>query len=102
MARGGKRPGGGRPRGAKDKGKAAIAALAALKGETPIALWARVMSDPEASLELRLSVARDFAPYLHAKPKQEHGITVHEGDIDLIERIRAERNGVSANGQAHS
>jgi hypothetical protein len=64
---GGRRPKAGRPKGSRDKGKAAIAALTALGGETPIALWTSVLTNKEAPLELRLAVARDLAPYVHPK-----------------------------------
>ena len=98
---GGSRQGAGRRRGSRDKGKAALQALRAANGETPIQLWARVMADPEAPLELRLMVARDYAPYLHAKPKQELDINAkhtHDAFWTTVERERASLNG-HANGK---
>ena len=72
MARGGKRPGAGRPVGSKNQRTAEIARAAAEAGITPIEvmlgtmreLWAQ--GTPEAKREAA-EIAKDAAPYIHPR-----------------------------------
>ena len=65
MPVGGKRPGAGRPKGAKNK--TSIAKEAAKGGELPLEYMLRVMRDKNADISRRDSMAEKAAPFLHAK-----------------------------------
>ena len=66
MARGGKRPGAGRPRkGAAVSAKEA--ARLAKGGELPLDYMLRVMRNPEVDPARRDAMAKAAAPFLHAK-----------------------------------
>ncbi len=65
-------------------------------GRTPVDLWLAVLGDDTAPLALRLSVARDAAPYIH--PKLAHTITENIGSDKLNEMLalmREERSKMS-------
>jgi hypothetical protein len=100
MARGGPRPGSGRPKGSRDKGKAAIAALAELGAENPITLWTSILVNKEAPLELRLAVAKELAPYVHPKLSSvDTTVTAHvshEEKQTLVEQVIAARKSAAA------
>lgn len=70
MARGGKRPGAGRPKGSvsrltKVTQEVAIAAAAA--GETPLDYMLRLMRDPAVPTVVQIDLAKAAAPYMHPK-----------------------------------
>ena len=67
MARGGKREGAGRPKGARNKATEEARQQAAKEGETPLAYMLRVMRDGEADAKRRDAMAQAAAPYLHPK-----------------------------------
>lgn len=67
MARGGKRPGAGRPRGAVQRATKEARAKAAASGETPLDHMLRVMRNEKADEKRRDSMAVAAAPYVHAK-----------------------------------
>lgn len=67
MSKGGRRTGAGRPKGSRDKGKAALEAVATLNGTTPIAFFASILADEARPLELRFAAAKELAPYMHPK-----------------------------------
>ncbi len=64
---GGRRQGSGRKSGSRDKGKAALAAVQALNGETPIAFFAGILANAELPLSLRFAAAKELAPYMHPR-----------------------------------
>jgi len=67
MARGGKRDGAGRPKGAPNKATAAKAEAIAESGMTPLDYLLSVYRDPEADKSQRLDAAKAAAPYVHPK-----------------------------------
>lgn len=73
MARGGKRPGAGRPRGAKNKRTITRVPLLPARAhrqaveELPLDVLLKAMRDPNNALELRLAAAAKAAPYFHAR-----------------------------------
>jgi hypothetical protein len=66
MARGGPRPGAGRPRGAKSPQVDVIGGAAA-EGISPLDYMLGVMRDTEADPARRDRMAQAAAPYVHAK-----------------------------------
>ena len=98
MARGGYRPGAGRPRGSKSKRTItevelipAIAHRQAVE-ELPLDVLVAAMRDKAQPIELRLAAARAAAPYYHAKistgpPKASFEMT----DIELEAAIAREK-----------
>jgi hypothetical protein len=78
---GGKRPGGGRKAGSKNKLTQAReqAMRQAAKGEeglSPLDLFLMVMRDKKQPIELRLDAAKNAAPYVHRRQPQD---VKHEG-----------------------
>lgn len=76
MARGGFRPGAGRPRGSRAAGGAASAhptgpRTGAAGPADPLAYLLAVMNDPEADPARRDRAAIAALPYLHARPGAE-------------------------------
>jgi hypothetical protein len=67
MARGGKRPGAGRPRGSLTKKSQEILIAAAAAGEQPLEYLLRIMRDPTVDARTRLDVAIAACPYLHPR-----------------------------------
>ena len=67
MARGGKRPGAGRPVGAIQRASKEARAKAAAEGQTPLEYMLGVMRDREADPSRRDDMAKAAAPYLHPK-----------------------------------
>ena len=67
MPKGGKRPGAGRPKGARNKATEEARAMAEESGETPLAYMLRVMRDDTADEKRRDAMAQAAAPYIHAK-----------------------------------
>ena len=67
MARGGSRPGAGRPKGVPNKRTVALVEAAAAAGELPLDYMLRVMRDGTAETDRRDTMARTAAPYLHSR-----------------------------------
>jgi len=69
MAKGGFRPGAGRPKGSKSKRSQAIAALAISKGKTPLEVMLKIMrdADTKGDVETALQAAHNAAPYVHPR-----------------------------------
>lgn len=67
MAKGGKRTGAGRPKGAISKSTAAIIEATAAGGDTPLEYMLKVMRDLTADDSRRDDMAKAAAPYVHAK-----------------------------------
>jgi hypothetical protein len=72
MARGGKRDGAGRPKGAKQQ-ITEEALKRAGKGETPLEYMLRVMRDATQADDRRDKMAIGSAPYMHAKAVEVTG-----------------------------
>jgi hypothetical protein len=74
MAGGGKRPGAGRPKGARNKATVAKAEEIAATGLTPLDYMLGVLRSDEEPHERRQWAAQTAAPYVHPKLAQvEHG-----------------------------
>jgi len=75
MARGGYRPGAGRPKGRTGKTKKTICPIgqktepttAGAENQTPLSYMLSVMNDPRADKELRARMAIAAAPYIHTR-----------------------------------
>ena len=67
VARGGKRPGAGRPKGAVNRSSLAVIEAANSGGEMPIAYLLRVMRDENVPDMRRDQAARIAASYLHSR-----------------------------------
>jgi hypothetical protein len=67
MARGGLRPGGGRPKGSPNRTNAELRAEAAAAGLTPLEFMLKVLRDTDEKFERRAWAAEKAAPFLHAR-----------------------------------
>ena len=67
MARGGFRPGAGRPAGAQNKRTVEQAEAIIASGMTPLEYLTSVYQDPGADEAKRIDAAKAAAPYVHAK-----------------------------------
>lgn len=67
MARGGKRPGAGRPAGAANKRTREIADKLVSEGLSPLEYMLSVMRDEGADKERRDEMAKAAAPYVHPR-----------------------------------
>lgn len=67
MARGGKRPGAGRPKGAASKRTRDVADAAASEGLTPLEYMLEVLRDEGAERADRMDAAKAAAPYIHPR-----------------------------------
>jgi hypothetical protein len=67
MARGGKRSGAGRPKGAVNKRTKEMAEAIAASGLTPLDYMIAVMRDEKREPALRLDAAKSPAPYIHSR-----------------------------------
>jgi hypothetical protein len=88
MARGGARPGAGRPQGARDKLDREAAEAAALGGIMPRDFLLGIVRDPSQPLDVRMEAAKAVAPYYHAKLASiEHSGELglkHESALDAL------------------
>ena len=95
MAKGGYRPGAGRPKGAKNKSK-----MADIKADTPLEILSplefllQVMRDDNQDTNTRLRAASLAAPYLH--PRAGDGPGKKE---DAKERAKKAASGIFAPGK---
>lgn len=81
MARGGKRPGAGRPKGAATKRTREVADKAAAEGLTPLEYMLAVLRDEAADPDARMDAAKAAAPYVH--PKLSSVDANHKGDVGV-------------------
>lgn len=100
MARGGARPGAGRPKGSVSKLSQEVAAEAVKAGITPLDYMLAVMRDKNASQARRDEMAKAVAPYVHPRlssveSKNEH---VHR----YVARVPTKQATVDAWQQEHS
>ncbi|MFA6414092.1 MAG: hypothetical protein WCW53_15525 [Syntrophales bacterium] len=98
MAKGGYRPGAGRPPGAKSKSKKAdtlmgIKAAGASENLTPLEYMLRIMSDPNEDTDRRFRTAIAAAPFVH--PRKGEG----SGKEDKKERAKKAGAGKFAAGK---
>ena len=79
MAKGGYRPGAGRPKGSRSKSKAKaetmgdIKAAAASENLTPLEYMLRIMRDPNEDADRRARMAIAAAPFCHARKGERSG-----------------------------
>ena len=88
MPRGGKREGGGRPKGSANKLSDIAVMRAAESGEMPLDYMLAIMRNPDMSDNMRFAAAQAAAPYCHSRR------TVVSGDqenplmvVGRIERV---------------
>ncbi len=67
MARGGVRPGSGRPKGAATKRTREIAEQAMAQGLTPLEYMLSVLRDASNDTHTRMDAAKSAAPYVHPR-----------------------------------
>ena len=67
MAHGGKRPGAGRPKGARNIRSEETAKQIEESGLTPLEFLMGIVRDNDASLKERIECARAAAPFVHAR-----------------------------------
>lgn len=96
MARGGKREGAGRPRGATTRKTREIADKAASKGITPLEYMLKVLRDPKSTRAEKAWAAEKAAPYLHPKLSTiEHSgkdggpIKVQKIEVEIVDPAEA-------------
>ena len=78
MARGGARPGAGRPKGGANKLNDEARAKALDGGTTPLEYLLAVMRDTDLDRDTRIDAAKAAAPYVHARL----AAVEHSGDKD--------------------
>lgn len=88
MARGGARPGAGRPKGARDKLEREAAEAAAQDGVMPREFLLSIARDITQPLDIRMEAAKAVAPYYHARlaaieHSGELGVK-HENALDAL------------------
>lgn len=98
MAKGGYRPGAGRPKGAKTKHNKAetvtdINAAAASENLTPLEYMLRIMRDPNEDADRRARMAIAAAPFCHARKGEG------SGKEDKAERAKRAASGIFAPGK---
>lgn len=98
MAKGGYRPGAGRPKGAKTKHNKAetvtdINAAAASENLTPLEYMLRIMRDPNEDADRRARMAIAAAPFCHARKGEG------SGKDDKAERAKQAGSGKFAAGR---
>jgi hypothetical protein len=95
MARGGVRPGSGRPLGAATKRTREIADQAAASGLLPLEYMLNILRDPTIDNERRDWAAEKAAPYLHPKLIATTG----ETKVSLDDPLTALLAQIDANGR---
>jgi hypothetical protein len=79
---GGKRPGAGRPKGAKSAKTLEIARKAIESGLTPLEYMMDILRDVNQPTELRFEAAKSAAPYIH--PRLAHIESKNETTVTKI------------------
>ena len=99
MAKGGYRPGAGRPKGSRSKSKAKtetmgdIKAAAASENLTPLEFMLKIMRDPNEDADRRARMAIAAAPFCHARKGEG------SGKDDKAERAKKAAAGIYAPGK---
>lgn len=88
MARGGARPGAGRPRGATTRKTREIADRAAREGITPLEFLLQVMRDETAEFAQRLDAAKSAAPFIHPRLSAVEASGKDGGPIEVIAGLK--------------
>src|SRR5271167_2320074 len=94
MSRGGKRPGAGRPKGAKHKITESVIREAAKAGVTPLEYMLdvmRTMADEDPDRADRMAIAA--APYIHVKKKRRRKPAASRSTSPLSKPASARRRG---------
>lgn len=87
MARGGSRPGAGRPAGAPNKRTAEQVEAIEASGLTPLQYLTSVYQDEKADEAKRIDAAKAAAPYVHAKLATTTLQGPDGGAIETVQRI---------------
>ena len=87
MARGGARPGAGRPAGAANVRTREIA-NAIVEGLTPLEYLTSVYRDPAVDEARRIDAAKAAAPYVHAKLSSMELTGKDGGPVETVETIK--------------
>lgn len=87
MARGGARPGAGRPKGAPNKRTVAQAEAVAASGLTPLDFMLSVLRDEQRTREERMDAAKNAAPYCHARLQSIEADVSTETYEDRLRRL---------------
>lgn len=88
MARGGKRPGAGRPKGAISKMAQEAREKASEQGITPLDYMLHLLRDEELDADTRFEAAKAAAPYLHPKLSSvEMNANVSVSHEDALEQL---------------
>ena len=88
MARGGARPGAGRPAGARNKRTVEQAEAIIASGMTPLEYLTSVYQDPLADEAKRIDAAKAAAPYVHSKLSSiEHSGSIGLGHEDALDEL---------------
>lgn len=83
MARGGKRLGSGRPKGAANKKTREIAEAVVKEGITPLEYFMKILRDEAMPSDARFAAAKEAAPYIHPRLQAVQ----HSGDEDAPLRM---------------
>lgn len=86
MARGGARPGAGRPKGARDKLAQEAAEAVKATGMTPLEYLTSIYQDDEADEAKRIEAAKAAAPYVH--PRLSNIEAKVDASLSYEERLR--------------
>jgi hypothetical protein len=84
MARGGSRPGAGRPPGARDKLALDAAEAAEAEGIMPREFLLGLVRDVTQPLDIRMEAAKAAAPYYHPKRAPENGDGEEAAGVTVI------------------
>lgn len=92
MARGGARPGAGRPKGAANKRTREIADAAFEGGLTPLEYMLGVLRDEARSDQERFEAAKNAAPYMHPRLTSIEADVSTESYEDRLRRLAESGN----------
>ena len=87
MARGGVRPGSGRPKGAATKRTREIAEQAIASGLTPLEFMLNTLRDEDKDFLTRFGAAKHAAPYIHPKLSSVEATGKNGGPIETVTTI---------------
>jgi hypothetical protein len=91
MPRGGKRPGAGRPPGARNRRTVELQRRIEASGDTPVEFLTKVYRNGELELPMRIEAARAVAPYVHPRLNSSE-VSLTSGDSEseevLLERLQ--------------
>jgi hypothetical protein len=84
MRKGGKRPGAGRPKGARNKRTVETAKAIEASGMSPLDYMISLMRDETREVALRLDAAKSAAPYVHSRLASQE-LTIRNPDDEKTE-----------------